>query len=229
MSEEMNNALINAKLKALYEQYTPEFLSAWETAFKCSAPCRMNEFGIIDTHRYNADKAILFIGRETNGWSDEEYKNGCLFRDWMHDISRNGIKGRGHVSRHPNMWYNIGRWALLIQSPDTSIDELANAKDEAVDALGTIAFTNVNKVRGKNKIGKEYNELAYTDIVKELIQKEVAIINPKIIVTCGTWRPVSSFLPDFKGQIICMNHPGARKSSRKMLQELQAQLTQEGV
>ena len=141
MNEEMNNAYINAKLKALYEQHTPEFLSAWEKAFKCSAPCRMNEFGIIDVHRYNADKAILFIGRETNGWSDEEYRDGCLFRDWMHDISLNGIKGRGHVSRHPNMWYNIGRWALLIQSPDTPIDEIVNAKEEAVKAWFACAFS----------------------------------------------------------------------------------------
>ena len=224
MSDEMNNALINAKLKALYEQYTPEFLSEWEKAFKCSAPCRMNEFGIIDIHRYNASDGILFIGRETNGWSDEDYADGCLFRDWMCDISRNGVHGRGHVSKHPNMWYNIGRWTLLLQSSDMPLDDLARVKDEAIKAIGTIAFTNINKVRGKNKIGKEYNQLAYTEVVKTLIQREVAIINPKIIVTCGTWRPVASFLPDYKGKIICMYHPGARKSSQAMLEELKAQL-----
>lgn len=219
-----DNALINAKLKALYEEYTPDFLSAWTDAFGETAPCRINEFGIIDIHRYNLHNGILFIGRETNGWSDKDYEDGCLFRDWMCDISRSGVHGRGHVSKHPNMWYNIGRWALLLQSPDMPIDDLAKMKDEAINAIGTIAFTNINKVRGKNKIGKEYNQLTYTEVVKTLIQREVAIINPKIIVTCGTWRPVASFLPDYKGKIICMNHPGARKSSKAMLEELKAQL-----
>ena len=218
------NALINAKLKALYEEYTPDFLSAWTAAFGETAPCRINEFGIIDIHRYNPQNGILFIGRETNGWSDKDYEDGCLFRDWMCDISRSGVNGRGHVSKHPNMWYNIGRWVLLLQSPDMPIDDLAKMKDEAINAIGTIAFTNINKVRGKNKIGKEYNQLTYTEVVKTLIQREVAIINPKIIVTCGTWRPVASFLPDYKGKIICMNHPGARKSSKAMLEELKAQL-----
>lgn len=222
--EAKDNTLINAKLKALYEEYTPDFLSAWTDSFGEKAPCRMNEFGIIDIHRYNPQNGILFVGRETNGWSDEDYENGCLFRDWMCDIARNGVHGRGHVSKHPNMWYNIGRWALLLQSPDMSIDELARMKDEAINAIGTIAFTNINKVRGKNKIGKEYNKLAYTEVVKTLIQKEVAIIKPKALVTCGTWRPVASFLPDYKGKIICMNHPGARKSSKAMLEELKAQL-----
>lgn len=33
----MNNALINAKLKALYDEYTPAFLSAWSDAFEEAA------------------------------------------------------------------------------------------------------------------------------------------------------------------------------------------------
>ena len=32
--EKMKNALINAKLKALYDEYTPAFLSAWSDAFE---------------------------------------------------------------------------------------------------------------------------------------------------------------------------------------------------
>ena len=66
----MKNALINAKLKALYDEYTPAFLSAWSDAFEEAAPCRMNEFGIIDIRRYDPENGVLFIGRETNGWDD---------------------------------------------------------------------------------------------------------------------------------------------------------------
>lgn len=218
------NAMINVKLASLYDECTPAFLSAWSAAFEEVPPRRMNEFGIIDVDRYNAEEGILFIGRETNGWDDKDYEEGCLFRNWLCDISRSGIQGRGHVSKHPNMWYNIGRWALLMQSPEMSVDVLAQVKTEAIEALGTIAFTNINKVRGKNKIGKEYNKLTYADVVKRIIQEEVAIIKPKAIITCGTWHPVASYLPDYDGKIIRMNHPGARKTSRAMLQELKEQL-----
>ncbi|MDO4267385.1 MAG: hypothetical protein Q4C73_02835 [Eubacteriales bacterium] len=222
--EEKKNDRINAGLKELYDEYTSGFLSVWADAFGETAPCRMNEFGIIDTHRYRAENGILFIGRETNGWDDSAYEEGCLFRSWLCDISRNGIQGRGHISRHPNMWYNIGRWALLLQSGGTSPDDLAYQKAEAIDALGTIAFTNINKVRGKNKSGREYRKLADSDIAKELIRKEAAIMNPKIIVACGTWQEAASALSDYSGRLICMNHPGARKSPAVMIRELQAQL-----
>lgn len=218
------NELINAELKTLYEEHTQKFLTAWSEAFGEMDPGRINEFGIIDTKRYDPENGILFIGRETNGWSDEDYANGCLFRGWLCDISRNGIKGHGHISRHPNMWYNLGRWILLLQNPETPLEVLSNLKAEAIDALGTIAFTNINKVRGKKRVGKEYYALANTDIAKKMIQQEIRILRPKTIVACGTKWPVESLLSDGDCKLICMNHPGARKSSRVMLQELKAQI-----
>lgn len=218
--EEKENIRINERLQALYEAYTPRYLAAWSDAFGEPAPSRINEFGIIDPKRYHQAQGILFIGRETNGWSDQAYARNCLFRSWMCDISRNGIQDRGHISRHPNMWYNIGRWALFLQSREPSVGALASVKEEAIDALGTIAFTNVNKVRGKNKIGREYQKLAGSAVTKELLQKEVEIITPKVIVACGTWWPAASILPDYEGRIIDMNHPGARKSTEAMLREL---------
>ena len=122
------------------------------------------------------------------------------------------------------MWYTIGRWALFIQDSKTPIKSLAYLKDEAIDILGTIAFTNLNKVRGKNKSGKEYYNLVNNNITKELIQKEVDILNPKIVVACGTVQQVTSLLSDHGCRVICMNHPTARKNQITMLQELRAQL-----
>ena len=222
-----DNAVKNARLATLYEKNTEEFLFAWSKAFMQSPPCRINEFGIIDIHRYDADNGILFIGRETNGWSDEDYVAGYLFRGWMRDIAQNGLEGRGHIKRHPNVWYNIGRWALLLQSHEKPIEDIMCLKDEAIRALGTIAFTNINKVRGKNSIGKEYRELARADIVKKLIQEEVAIIKPKVIVCCGTWNQVAPLLSEYDGKILDMPHPGARTCTRTMLQKLKEQLKQE--
>ena len=215
------NEKINARLTALYQEYTPDFLRAWSDAFEQTAPCRINEFGIIDVDRYDADNGILFIGRETNGWENEEYQNGTLFREWMCDISRNGIRRRGKVSRHPNMWYNIGRWTMLLHAPETPIDSIAYEKDLAIDAIGTIAFTNLNKVRGGNVSGEKYKKLICANTVQALLKKEVEIIQPKIIVACGTYGAIASCLADcYQGTILSMCHPAARKSSKDMLQAL---------
>lgn len=224
-----DNALINARLAALYEENTTEFLNAWSDAFGEEPPYRMNDFGIIDIHRYDTSNGILFIGRETNGWSDADYEDGCLFRGWLRNISKHGLEGRGHIKKHPNMWYNIGRWAMLLQSPNTPLDNLACVKNEAITALGTIAFTNINKVRGRNVAGKEYNRLSLAEVVNRLIREEVAIIKPKIIVCCGTWRKVADVLSNYKGHIFIMPHPGARKNTMAMLQDLKEQMTRDGL
>ena len=105
------NNEINERLRNLYLRYTDAFLVAYAEAFRADPPPRINEFGIINTRKYDADNGILFIGKETNGWSDEDFNRGILFREWMRDISLNGFDGHGHVKRHPTIWYNMGRWA----------------------------------------------------------------------------------------------------------------------
>ena len=217
------NDLVNAKLRALYEEYTTDFLHRWMKIFNSPAPCRINEFGIIDVEKYDSDNGILFVGRETNGWSDEDYASGCLFRDWMCEITQEGLSG-GHIKQHPNMWYNIGRWIMLLTEQGRPITNIAEAKDEAISAIGKIAFTNVNKVRGRSSSGKEYFALANDSLVKELLKKEIEIINPKIIVCCGTARPVFPLPDNFSGELYVMPHPGARKNKINMLLELNKQM-----
>ena len=239
MIDKSKNEIVNAQLRNEYEKCTSSFLKVWEDTFKEKAPTRMNEFGIIDAERYDAENGILVIGRETNGWSNEDYENGCLFRDWMENITRNGLPKGKHVSKHPNMWYNLGRWLMLIDRPETPIEQLCSEKDEAIRAIGKIAFTNINKVRGKNKIGKEYHTIASADISMELLKKEIEIINPKIILCCGTARYVLPVLTEFSGEIILMPHlegvksnikildmphSGARKKTIEMLENLQEEL-----
>lgn len=220
------NKAINELLRKEYKAATTELLAEWEKAFTSEiAPSRINEFGIIDEERYDADNGILFICRETNGWSNEDYESGCLFRGWMEDISRNGLEGRGHIKKHPNMWYNIGRWAALIQNPNTPVKEIASMKEAAIHAIGTIAFTNVNKVRGYNSSRGEYYQLAHSYNVGEIIKKEIEIIAPKIIVCCGTCRPVLKLIPKYEGKIIIMPHAGARKKTLDMLEDLYSQIT----
>lgn len=223
------NMEINKRLRSEYQIATAAFLSEWTKAFtEDNPPCRINEFGIIDENRYDANNGVLFICKETNGWSNEDYESDCLFRGWMEDISRNGLEGRGHIKKHPNMWYNIGRWATLIENPAIPLSKIAAMKASAILAIGNIAFTNINKVRGKKTSGKEYDQLAHSQIAGELLKKEIEIIKPKTIVCCGTCRPVLKLIPDYTGRIILMPHTGARKGTMQMLADLHRQLVQDG-
>lgn len=219
------NEAINASLRRAYSACTEDYLAEWRRAFSCeTTPERINEFGIIDPQRYDTDRGILFICRETNGWSDETYQKQLLFRAWMEEITQKGLAGRDHIRIHPNMWYNIGRWVTLIEDPALPLADIVGMKDAAIRAIGRIAFTNVNKVRGYNSSRTEYNRIARSAVAETLLQTEIEIIAPKIIVCCGTSKTVLCCIPHYSGKIIQMPHPGARKRTCTMLAELKRQL-----
>lgn len=118
------------------------------------------------------------------------------------------------------MWYNIGRWAMLLDNPKCDPEQIRLSKSEALKAIGTIAFTNINKVRGNASSKDEYYTLAYMDISGELLRKETEIIKPKVIICCGTYNEVMHHAPQYKNITIRMPHPGARISTKKMLHRL---------
>ena len=122
------------------------------------------------------------------------------------------------------MWYNIGRWVSLLDNPSQSIPSLAEEKCDAIKKIGTIAFTNINKVRGKEQAKNEYASLAYHDMSGMLLREELSIIQPKMIVCCGTYYEFAYHVRDFNGPVIAMPHSGARKNTITMLEQLRASL-----
>ena len=125
MVDIQKNEQVNGKLRALYQQYAEAYLSAYRAAFHDpEPPHRINEFGIIDVKQYDGDKGILFMAKETNGWDNADYKADRLFRSWVNGIARNGLAGKGHVGRHPGMWYNLGRWAAYLNGTNRNIDQI---------------------------------------------------------------------------------------------------------
>lgn len=219
------NRSINQALCHLYESYREDYLAAYRHVFNDpEPPKRINEFGIIDVNRYDTDAGILFIAKETNGWSNEDFKSGHLFRDWVEDISKNGVVGKGHVQRHPGMWYNLGRWALYLNGSERDINTIASYRKEALPALGTIAFTNLNKVRGWEQSRREYAKLSGADISAQLLREELELLRPKIVVCCGTVAAFRNHAPAYFGTVINMPHPAARIRPVEMLRHMAAQL-----
>lgn len=219
------NKSINQALRNLYGSYRDDYLAAYRRVFNDpKPPKRINEFGIIDVDRYDTDAGILFIAKETNGWSNEDFESGCLFRGWVESISKNGVTGKGHVQRHPGMWYNMGRWALYLNGAEQDIEAIASYRKEALPALGTVAFTNLNKVRGGKRSRREYAELSATDISAQLLREELELLQPKFVVCCGTAVAFQSHVPGYSGTVINMPHPAARIRPVEMLRHMAAQL-----
>lgn len=215
------NRHINAKLSELYLRFSDRYLASYTEVFQDDdPPCRINEFGIIDEERYDHENGILIIAKETDGWSNEDYASGLLFRGWMKDITYNGL--HDHARRHPIMWYNMARWVSFVADPEQQIDKLADLYPIA--EIGRVAYTNMNKVRGGSQSGMQYWQMATMDISGEILREEIAILQPKIIVCCGTYREFIHHIPHYSGIVIDMPHPGARKNKLDMLRTLASQL-----
>ena len=214
MVSQIMNQSVNNRLSELYLQFTEPYLAAYVEVFADDdPPSRINEFGIIDESRYDYDNGILVIAKETDGWSNEDYACGVLFRSWMNNITLNGL--HGHARRHPTMWYNIGRWVSYILDPSQQLERLAEMYP--ISEIGRVAYTNMNKVRGGTQSGDQYWQLANSDISGEILRKEIEILQPKVIVCCGTYREFIHHVPCFEGIVVDMPHPGARKRKLDML------------
>lgn len=203
----MKNRKINRKLAEVYRENAEAFVAEWNKHFEGKG-C-MNRFGIIDEECYDPENGILFIAKETRG------KNFCLLgwlRKWLND-PREGTS-------HPRLWQNISRWAKLIRNSYLNLEELAAEK--SIEGLKYIAFTNVNKVGGYPSSGRAFRKLTKSDIARQLLLREIEIIQPKWIVLCGLEGVIDA--KDTSATIITMSHPSARKSNRKMLDELVKQL-----
>lgn len=233
------NIIINENLKKLYKTHTKEYLRMWSNHFykKSGCQCRLNEFGIIDPEKFDAEKRILVIGKETRNW---DYSYEKTFREWLYYLSSPSadLKGKDGT-KYPRMWYNIGKWAKLICNPELQIKDnfknLSNEKKDALEGLSYIAFTNINKVNGGSSSGESYRYLSEDSLAISLIIQEIELLKPNYIILCDKKFKEKLFDKQYKDntalkkcienkRVYIMPHPAARKSNLKMLEELKSQL-----
>ncbi len=226
MIDEQKNKEINQKLKDLYEKNASDFITLWKECYHNETElAHINTFGIIDPQRYDTENGVLVIGREANGkdWHEINFEDESnLFVNWLAGICKETTK----LPARPNIWYNIGRWLMLIKNHEQNLDEIASAKSEAIKMLGTMAFTNINKIGGGNRSGKEYRELSKDGLAIELIVNEIEIIRPKFIILCDKHFEYSllSRCKNLENRLIVMPHPAARISKLKTLEILSDKL-----
>ena len=234
MSDVKKNIKINEELRKLYAKNTEKHLDIWKECCGEKAPRCINEFGIIDVERYDSEEGILVIGRETNG--DSWYKNDfdVIFTDWLREIS----KKIGILPGRPNIWYNTARYIMTVRGEKEK--SLTCDNEDLLSVLGTIAFTNINKVGGGSSSGKAYWEMYKQADIIRLIVEEIEIIKPKYIILCDKY--FAKFLTEKNlcelkvekytalkkcidnNRLIVAYHPSARMSKEKMLNKIEKQL-----
>ena len=219
------NEKMNCNLAKLYKENTEKFLQAWNRHYDFKSIERINEFGIIDIENYDTDNGILFIAKETNGW---DYSTGETFRLWIEDMAKHGRVIGEIASKHPQIWYNLGRWAKFIANPEIDKLKLINEKEDSLTGLRMIAFTNLNKAEGESISGKPFWDLIDEDIVSETLKDEIKELNPKIILLCGIKKKyIQNVIQhiDKSIKIIEMPHPSARNIKKlDMLKQLENEL-----
>ena len=140
--------------------------------------------------------------------------------------ARDGGWSDGTAKTHPTTWYNIERWASFIFDPEKKTNVLVEKKREALHEITKIAFTNENKVKGGRSSTRSYNNLARSEIAVKLLSEEIRILEPHLIICCGTDGPVNEAISrlDFRCPMIAMPHPAAHIKKMYMIEKLKNEI-----
>lgn len=152
------NSAINTLFEERFEFYRSKGINTEE----------FSRDGIIDESLFNkADRRILFILRETN-----KFPGGDL-REFLSQTVQWQI------------WRNVGRWACGISNEFPDYSE-CDTHQNVCEAIRQTAIMNLKKITGGSWSDlDEINETAHRD--RKFILREVEIIDPEVIVACGTW------------------------------------------
>ena len=154
--------------------------------------------GFISKDGNNNFNGILFILKEANvlnyGAGRENAYEGEPYRDEQFDFYRKYVKNE-EIDNRSNQKEKMGRIAYYLENiKDNKKDkdiEIIKENNNYKDSLDRAAFMNLNKRGGANKTndGCLYS---YIRKYKKFIEKQIELIDPKIIICIGTYRYLHS-------------------------------------
>lgn len=161
--------------------------------------------GIVDENVWNGlpeGKKVLYILREANGNATEMEEEGKRVDDgkfWFQEC----VTGK-ETKVTDNIFQRIKEMQRIIRKP-----ALKAKSDKKI--LREVAYMNLNKRGGGASVDwKIFND--YIEKYKEYIKEEIAIINPDIIVCCGTyWSLIDNVCGLYKGERKKKWVPGNKK------------------
>ncbi|MCK4225168.1 MAG: hypothetical protein KAX39_08295 [candidate division Zixibacteria bacterium] len=129
--------------------------------------------GIVDEDQFTkANRRILFVLRETN-----DFPESNEFRGDLRAFLSQTVKWQ--------LWHTVGRWAYGILNNFPTYRE-SDSHKSIRQGIRSVAIMNLKKITGGSWSDlDEINATAHRD--KEFIRMEADIIDPQVIVACGTW------------------------------------------
>jgi len=173
--------------------------------------------GIIDEDEFGKDgsKKILFVMKD-------DHDNKAELKD-LRETLKDGPRNK--------MWQTAASWAVGILNDFPLFKKIEFEMMRS--AIRQIAAVNLKKVRGTKETEMfELNASAFQD--RALLRKQIDLINPEIIIACGTFdllvwlleldvKPDSIDQPVYykdKIRVIRFWHPDARKSDEKLYKDM---------
>ncbi|MBF0432565.1 MAG: hypothetical protein HQK83_14870 [Fibrobacteria bacterium] len=172
--------------------------------------------GIFDDKEWERTKRkVLFILKEVNDWEGGNLK----------DLFENGPKYQ--------MWHTICRWAAGIQNGFPNFEEINNW-DVLSTTIKSLASINLKKTSGGASANMSVVN-AYAVVNQALLQEQITLIAPDIVIACGTFESViwlmnlrvdpdnpytkTIFSDDYHCWVVPWRHPG-RVNNEKTYYEL---------
>lgn len=160
-----------------------ELLQQWKERTSKS-DSRFNEDGIVNPVIWDSITAtkVLFILKETNDL------DGSLVK-WLLE--------KESPAHYGSLWHRITEWLDAIHNPEKPY-HYAPCNTQA--SLNQIAVINLKKTPGLGE-AETTNLLQHTIDNWDLIALQIALIDPDVIVFCGTWGFVIQAFPQWKNLI----------------------------
>ena len=132
---------------------------------------------------------ILFVLKEANLLNYLHLVNSVPHEREQHSWYRNFfMDGKpSEIDNNPKQKEKMGRMACYVMNQSYAAD---NNMEEVRNGLRKSAFINLNKRGGDNTEKKVW---AYTEKYSNFIKKQIALLNPKIIICLGTYKLVSEY------------------------------------
>ncbi|MCP8687156.1 hypothetical protein [Marinobacterium sedimentorum] len=168
-----------------------DLMDAWRKQFEANnrdKPRPFNLDGVVsEEHWEMAPRKVLFVLKETNSRRQQDIREAIL----RSSQKKTGWH-KGKVLRR------VGRWAYGLTHYDGEIPDFTQAKKSQFQAPLSIAYLNLRKTSG----GARTNAKALERDVRvyaEYTRQQIELINPEIVVLCGTYNVVKKELyPELK-------------------------------
>ncbi|MFA5316315.1 MAG: hypothetical protein WC369_02715 [Dehalococcoidales bacterium] len=171
--------MISEKSKALYDKYS--YPNAHLVPKGNFADC-----GVTNEQLYESSSPkLVCILREPN---DRKKKPRWSIPEFIQRQVNNGYNGK----RIYHMWKELGFWSYAIRNDFPEYSDINTLRISA-EGLNCIGMTNLKKSGGGGS-SKYLDIREYANSTTPLWKQELEIMNPDIILCCGTFRIVTDLL-----------------------------------